>query len=70
VISGVERLNLVRPAADGARHVHALFELALFADDAADARNLGRSARRSLQHFVEDVGDFAVDACKSRASER
>ena len=46
----------------GARHAHALADLAFLADLVGDARDLGRLGLLELDHVVEGLRDLAVDA--------
>src|SRR5438552_3003525 len=64
------RADLVGPAADRARHGHALLELAFLADDATHAGDLAGAARADRQDLVERVRDLAVDAGEARRQPR
>ncbi len=66
VQQAIERIDLVRPRADGAGHRHALPQSSFLADRDAEARDLARDAILVRQRFVERLGDAPVDAIPMR----
>jgi hypothetical protein len=58
----VDRLYVVRPGPHGPRQLGALFDPALPADRLAQPGEFARLALGQVDHFVERVGDVAVDA--------
>ena len=57
----VDRRDFVRACAEGAGDVHALFEVAFLADDAAHARHLVGAAAAHRDDVIEDVRNLAGD---------
>ena len=60
----VDRGDLLGPAADGAGHGHALFELAFFSNGARHARGFASAAAADGRDLIERIRKLAIESCQ------